>query len=337
MLNKLTVLVAGGAGYVGSHCCLALAEAGFAPVVYDNLSNGHEAFVQWGPLEVGDIRDGARLDAVIARHKPVAVLHFAALIEVGESVKEPGRFYDNNVGGTITLIEAVRRGGIEAMVFSSTCATYGHPTRLPMDESHPQLPLNPYGRSKLMVEQILADYSRYAGFRSVCLRYFNAAGADTAGRIGERHEPETHAIPLAVQAAMGLRPGFKLFGQDYDTRDGTAVRDYVHVMDLADAHVRALRYLLDGGETAAFNLGTGTGTTVRELIATIAHRSNQPFEVETAARREGDATCLVADNQRARTVLGWRPTRDLDEVVRTAWAWHVAETERMKTLTPTNA
>ena len=323
-----TVLVAGGAGYVGSHVCLALSQAGFTPVVYDNLSNGHAAFVQWGELETGDIRDRARLDAVIARHKPVAVLHFAALIEVGESVKEPGRFYENNVAGAITLIEAARRGGIEVMVFSSTCATYGDPVRLPMDETHPQAPLNPYGRSKLMVEQALADYSAYVGFRSVCLRYFNAAGADEEGRIGERHYPETHAIPLALQTALGQRQGFKLFGDDYDTRDGTAVRDYIHVMDLADAHVRALNYLLQGGETTVFNLGTGTGTTVKELIDTIRRTTNQPFPVETTPRRAGDAPCLVADNNRAREVLGWAPTRTLDDIVRTAWRWHAAERDR---------
>ena len=323
-----TVLVTGGAGYVGSHACLALSEAGFRPVVYDNLSNGHADLVQWGELEIGDIRDGARLDAAIARHRPVAVLHFAALIEVGESVKAPGRFYDNNVAGAIILIEAARRGGIEAMVFSSTCATYGDPVRLPMDETHPQTPLNPYGRSKLMVEQALADYSIHAGFRSVCLRYFNAAGADEQGRIGERHEPETHAVPLALQAALGQRQGFRLFGDDYDTRDGTAVRDYVHVTDLADAHVRALAYLLEGGATTALNLGTGTGTTVRELVEAVRRTTNQPFPVETAPRRPGDAPCLVADNRRAREVLGWAPRRTLDDIVRTAWRWHARERDR---------
>ena len=319
------VLVVGGAGYVGSHVCLALADAGFTPITYDNLSNGHAAFVQWGILEQGDIRDADRLDEVIALHKPIAVLHFAALIEVGESVKEPGRFYENNVVGAITLIEAARRGGIESMVFSSTCATYGDPVRLPMDETHPQEPLNPYGRSKLMVEQALADYSTFAGFRSVCLRYFNAAGADEEGRIGERHEPETHAIPLALQAALGQRSNFKLFGDDYETRDGTAVRDYIHVMDLADAHVRALKYLLDGGETTVLNLGTGIGTTVNELIEAIRRTTNKPFEVEIAPRRSGDAPCLVADNGRAREVLGWSPMRSLDSIVHSAWVWHAAE------------
>jgi UDP-glucose 4-epimerase len=324
-MPKPKVFVAGGAGYVGSHVCLALAEAGYQPVVYDNLSNGHRSFVQWGPLETGDIRDRARLDQVLALHRPVAVLHFAALIEVGESVAHPGRFYDNNVAGTVTLVQAVRDAGVTEMVFSSTCATYGDPLRLPMNESHPQVPLNPYGRSKLIVEQMLADYSRYSGFRSVSLRYFNAAGADSHGRVGERHEPETHAIPLAIQAALGVRPGFTVFGDDYDTRDGTATRDYVHVSDLADAHVRALRYLLGGGETSAFNLGTGHGTTVRELLDAVEVATGRPLPVTAAGRRQGDAPVLVADSQKARDVLGWRPTRDLKNIVTSALAWHSAE------------
>jgi len=317
-----TVLVTGGAGYVGSHTCLRLAEAGFRPVVYDNLSNGHRAFAQWGPFEQGDIRDARRLDEVFAAHKPAAVLHFAALIEVGESVKYPGRFYDNNVTGALTLIEAAQRAGVGSMVFSSTCATYGDPVQVPMDETHPQAPLNPYGRSKLMIEQALADYDRYAGFRSVCLRYFNAAGADPEGRIGEKHDPETHAIPLAIEAAMGKRPGFSLFGTDYDTRDGTAVRDYIHVLDLADAHVLALKRLLAGAPSDVFNLGTGTGTTVRELIQTIRDVSGEPFPVQEAGRRPGDAPMLVADNRKAREVLGWTPRFDLEEIVRSAWTWH---------------
>ena len=218
------VLVTGGAGYVGSHTCLRLAEAGFEPVVYDNLSNGHQAFVRWGPFEQGDICEAHRLDEVFAKHRPVAVLHFAALIEVGESVKHPDRFYANNVAGALNLIEAARRAGVDKFVFSSTCATYGEPRQIPMDETHPQVPLNPYGRSKLMVEQMLQDFDRHLGFRSICLRYFNAAGADFEGRIGEWHDPETHAIPLAIRAAMGGHGGFKLFGVDYPTRDGTAVR-----------------------------------------------------------------------------------------------------------------
>ena len=317
-----SVLVAGGAGYVGSHTCLRLAQEGFQPIVFDDLSNGHREHVQWGPLEIGDIRDGARLDEVFAAHKPVAVLHFAASIEVGESVKNPGKFFDNNVGGAISLIEATRRAGVEALVFSSTCATFGEPVRLPMAEDHPQAPLNPYGRSKLMVEQALADYARYVGFRSVVLRYFNAAGADPEGRIGEWHEPETHAIPLAIDVALGRREHFTIFGDDYDTRDGTAVRDYVHVLDLADAHVLALRYLMAGGSSGSFNLGTGAGTTVRELIEGVKRVSGRPLPVTNAPRRPGDAPVLVADNALARTRLGWAPTHDLDAILSSAWRWH---------------
>ncbi len=320
-----TVLVAGGAGYVGSHCCLALAAAGFRPVVFDDLSNGHREHVQWGPLEVGDIRDGARLDAVFAQHKPIAVLHFAARIEVGESVKNPGAFFDNNVGGTITLIEAARRAGVEALVFSSTCATFGDPVTLPMAEDHPQAPLNPYGRSKLMVEQALADYDRYVGFRSAVMRYFNAAGADPKGRIGEWHEPETHAIPLAIQVALGQRSHFTIFGDDYDTRDGTAVRDYVHVLDLADAHVSALKRLLAGGSSESYNLGTGTGTTVRELVDGVGRAVGKPLTVQMAPRRPGDAPILVGDSAKARAQLGWSPSRDLDAILSSAWKWHQAQ------------
>lgn len=320
-----TVLVAGGAGYVGSHACLALAAAGFSPVVFDDLSNGHREHVQWGPLEIGDIRDRARLDAVLAEHKPIAVLHFAARIEVGESVKDPGAFFDNNVAGTINLIEAARRASVEAMVFSSTCAIFGDPVRLPMDEGHPQAPLNPYGRSKLMAEQALADYARYVGFRSTVLRYFNAAGADPEGRVGEWHEPETHAIPLALQVALGQRPHFTIFGDDYDTRDGTAVRDYVHVLDLADAHVAALRRLLEGAESTSYNLGTGHGTTVKEMIAGVERVTGSTLPVRVADRRAGDAPVLVSDNAKARAELGWAPSRDLDIILGSAWRWHQAQ------------
>jgi UDP-glucose 4-epimerase len=325
-----TVLVAGGAGYVGAHTCLRLAEAGFRPVTLDNLSNGHAAFVQWGPLEVGDIRDPVRLDEVFAKHRPAAVLHFAALIEVGESVKNPAGFYENNVAGALGLIQAARRAGVDAFVFSSTCATYGAPVRTPMDESHPQAPLNPYGRSKLMVEEMLRDLDRHAGFRSIALRYFNAAGADPEGRIGERHEPETHAIPLAIRAAMDSAHSFKIFGQDYPTPDGTAIRDYVHVLDLADAHVLALRRLLAGGGSDVFNLGTGQGTSVKELLEAVHWASGSNFEAEIAPRREGDAPVLVADNRKARQVLGWSPRHDLKSIVKSAWNWHQAEAARTR-------
>jgi UDP-glucose 4-epimerase len=329
-----TVLVTGGAGYVGSHTCLALFEAGFLPIVYDNLSNGHEEFVRWGVFERGDIRDVSRLDAVMRKHKPVAVMHFAGLSEVGESMTQLGSYYDNNVSGSIALIEASRRAGIGAMVFASTCATYGRPDYLPVDEKHPQAPLNPYGWTKLIIEQVLSDYSAHTDLRSVCLRFFNAAGADPDGRIGERHSPETHAVPLALQAALGQRGGFKLFGEDYDTRDGSGLRDYIHVLDLADAHVSALQYLLNGGETVALNLGTGTGTTVKELIAAIRRITGLPFPVEAAARRPGDAASLVADCGRAREVLGWNPTRTLDDIISSAWTWHRAEGDRSQAQVP---
>ena len=317
-----TVLVVGGAGYIGSHTCLDLANKGFRPVVYDNFSNGHREFVKWGPAEEGDIRDRARLDEVLAKHKPAAILHFAALIEVGESVKDPVAFYENNVVGTLTLLSAAQAAGIKAFVFSSTCATYGLPQSVPLDESHRQVPINPYGRTKYIVEQALADYDQYKDLRSVVLRYFNAAGADFEGRIGEWHTPETHAIPLAIDAALGRRQGFKVFGSDYDTRDGTCVRDYIHVLDLADAHVRAVEYLLRGGESVALNLGTGTGTTVKELLSAIETVSNRPFPVEYVGRREGDSTTLVANNDKARDILGWAPQYDLSRIIESAWNWH---------------
>ncbi|MBB3918461.1 UDP-glucose 4-epimerase GalE [Rhizobium fabae] len=317
-----TVLVVGGAGYIGSHTCLDLANKGYKPVVFDNFSNGHREFVKWGPAEEGDIRDRARLDEVLAKHKPAAILHFAALIEVGESVKDPVSFYENNVIGTLTLLSAAQAAGVNAFVFSSTCATYGLPQSVPLDETHRQVPINPYGRTKYIVEQALADYDQYRSLRSVVLRYFNAAGADFEGRIGEWHQPETHAIPLAIDAALGRRQGFKVFGSDYETRDGTCVRDYIHVLDLADAHVRAVEYLLKGGESVALNLGTGTGTTVKELLGAIEDVSNRPFPVEYIGRREGDSHTLVANNDKARDVLGWVPQYDLSQIIRSAWNWH---------------
>ncbi|MEX2693986.1 UDP-glucose 4-epimerase GalE [Rhizobium mongolense] len=317
-----TVLVVGGAGYIGSHTCLDLANKGYKPVVFDNFSNGHREFVRWGPAEEGDIRDRARLEEVLAKHKPSAILHFAALIEVGESVKDPVSFYENNVIGTLTLLSAAQAAGIKAFVFSSTCATYGLPQSVPLDETHRQVPINPYGRTKYIVEQALADYDQYKGLRSVILRYFNAAGADFEGRIGEWHQPETHAIPLAIDAALGRRQGFKVFGSDYETRDGTCVRDYIHVLDLADAHVRAVEYLLKSGDSVALNLGTGTGTTVKELLGAIEDVSKRPFPVEYIGRREGDSHTLVANNDKARDVLGWAPQYDLLQIIQSAWNWH---------------
>ena len=282
------ILVVGGAGYIGSHTCLDLSNNGFTPVVYDNLRNGHAEFVQWGPLEHGDIRDRARLDAVFQTYQIAAVVHFAGLIEVGESVRNPAAFFEINVGGTLTLLQAAQAAGVGKMVFSSTCATYGLPRATPMDESHPQIPINPYGRSKLIVEQMLGDLDTYAGFRSVVLRYFNAAGADPGGRIGEWHLPETHAIPLAIETALGRRAEFSVLGADYDTRDGTCVRDFIHVMDLADAHTRAVRYLLVGGDSVALNLGSGDGTSVKELLSAIETTSGKGLPVVYPGRREGD-------------------------------------------------
>ncbi|MBI1251489.1 MAG: UDP-glucose 4-epimerase GalE [Alphaproteobacteria bacterium] len=324
-----TVLVTGGAGYVGAHCCFALAQAGHTVVVYDNLSNGHERFVKWGPLERGDIRDRARLDEVIARHKPDAVLHCAALIEVGVSVKDPASFYDNNVSGALTLLDAMRDAGVKAFVFSSTCATYGAPQFMPMDESHPQAPLNPYGWSKLMIEQASRDYEAAYGIKFAHLRYFNAAGAAPEEGIGERHEPESHAIPLALFTLIGRREGFKIFGEDYDTRDGTCVRDYVHVLDLADAHVRAIERLLNGGDSIAANLGTGDGTTVKELLEAIERVTGKAVPAAPAPRRDGDSPALLANNTFARLQLGWAPQRSLDDIVRSAWRWHAEMEPRL--------
>ena len=316
------ILVAGGAGYIGSHTCLNLASKGFTPVVYDNLSNGHAEFVKWGPLEVGDIRDRGRLDQVLAAYRPEAIIHFAAAIEVGESVRDPGGYYDNNVSGTITLLRAAQAAGIDKMVFSSTCATYGIPSTIPMDESHAQSPINPYGRSKLIVEQILKDLDQYQGFRSFILRYFNAAGADPEGRIGEWHTPETHAIPIAMDAALGRRQHFQVLGTDYDTRDGSCVRDFVHVLDLADAHTRAIEHLLGGGKSHALNLGTGHGTTVKELLDTLRRVVGRDFQIKYGPRREGDSPALVADNALAYQTIGWSPRHDLQSILATAWHWH---------------
>jgi UDP-glucose 4-epimerase len=316
------ILVAGGAGYIGAHACLDLFNKGFTPIVYDNLSNGHAEFVKWGPLETGDIRDRSRLNEVLKKYRPLAIMHFAAMIEVGASVQDPIGYYDNNVGGTITLLQAAQAAGIDKMVFSSTCATYGIPLSIPMNESHVQSPINPYGRSKLIVEQILKDLDFYRGFRSFILRYFNAAGADPQGRIGEWHSPETHAIPVAIETILGRRPHFQVLGTDYDTRDGTCVRDFVHVLDLADAHTRAIEHLLNNGTSHALNLGTGHGTTVRELLDTVQRVTGRDFNIKYGPRRNGDSPSLVADNALAKRTIGWSPRHDLPSIIGTAWNWH---------------
>lgn len=318
----VTVLVTGGAGYVGSHCCRALASSGYVPIAYDNLTNGHSQFVKWGPFERGDIRDGARLAEVLAKHKPAAVVHCAGLIEVGVSLEDPYAFYENNVSGTLTLLDAMRINGPNIMMLSSTCAVYGAPLQSLLDEKHPRAPLNPYGRSKLMVEQIIEDAARAYGLRFGQLRYFNAAGAAYQDGIGERHDPETHVLPLAVLAALGRRAQFKVFGDDYDTPDGTCIRDYVHVEDLARAHVLTLARLLDGSTNLTLNLGGGVGTSVHELLEAVQRATGRALNVETAARRLGDAARLVADITLAQQTLGWDARHSLDDIVHSAWQWH---------------
>lgn len=327
-----TVFVTGGAGYVGSHCCRAFAQAGWRVVVFDNLSRGWRDFVRWGDLIVGDLVDADAIAAALKQVKPDLVAHFAALAYVGESVADPGVYYVNNVGGTLNLLNGMRAAGVDKILFSSTCATYGVPTQIPIVETHPQHPINPYGRSKLMVEQILADYSAAYGMAHVALRYFNAAGADASGEIGERHQPETHVIPLAIQAAMNGGDSFQIFGDDFDTRDGTAVRDYVHVSDLAEAHLRALDYLQAGGASDAFNLGTGIGTTVAEIAAAVERCGGKPLIRVVVGRREGDPPVLVAAAEKARSVLGWTPKcSGIDNIIRTSWRWHVQEAEGERT------
>ena len=318
-----TVLVTGGAGYVGAHGCKALAEAGYQPVVYDNLVHGHEAAVRWGPLERGELSDRVRLDEVFGRYKPQAVMHFAAFTAVGESVADPGKYYRNNVAGSLSLFEATVAHGVGQLVFSSTAATYGLPARIPITEDEPNNPINPYGRSKLMVEQMLFDFERAHGLRSAIMRYFNAAGASPDGEIGETHDPETHLIPLALDAVAGKGSELTVFGTDYPTPDGTCIRDYIHVGDLADAHVRALDRLADGGATRAYNLGTGSGVSVREILDAAERITGRAVPHRFGPRREGDPPVLVSDASRARSELGWQPRMsDIDTIVATAWAWH---------------
>jgi UDP-arabinose 4-epimerase len=324
-----SVLVTGGAGYIGSHACKALARAGFRPIAYDNLVYGHRDAVRWGPLVDGDIGDGPRLRAVMSAERVVAVMHFAAFAYVGESMTDPARYFRNNLVGTMTLLDAMRDVGVHRMVFSSTCATYGVPDQVPISETTPQRPVNPYGDSKLMVERVLDWYDKAYETKSVSLRYFNAAGADLDGEIGEEHDPETHLIPLAIKAALGQGPALNVFGTDYPTPDGTAIRDFIHVDDLADAHVRALRHLLLGGASLKLNLGTGKGHTVREVVRAIERAAGRPVPVIEAPRRAGDPPALVADATQARLKLDWVPVAsDLDTIVRSAVRWHQRTQER---------
>lgn len=317
------ILVTGGAGYVGSHACKALAAAGYLPVTYDSLVTGHQEAVLWGPFVLGDILDKAALDDAVAQWKPVAIMHFAAFAYVGQSVMDPGKYYRNNVVGSLNLLEVMRDRAISKLVFSSTCATYGIPRQIPIREDHPQNPISPYGASKLMIERVLSDFAVAHSIQTISLRYFNAAGADLDAEIGEDHQPETHLIPLVLDAASGAKDAITILGDDYDTVDGTCVRDYVHVADLADAHVLSLRALESGGTSTAYNVGNGRGYSVREVISSARKITGREIDVRIGNRRSGDPAILVSDAARISRELGWHPTRsDLDVMLETAWRWH---------------
>jgi len=323
-----TVLVTGGAGYVGSHVCKALSRSGFRPIAFDNLSNGHKWAVKWGPLVEGDVFDASLLTEVIKSSRPCAVMHFAAHIEVGESAKDPLKYYRNNVGGTLSLLTAMGAAGIDKLIFSSTCAIYGMVEAPVMTETCPQQPISPYGHTKHVVEQILADLAAHRKLNYAALRYFNAAGADPDQEIGEAHNPETHLVPLAIEAALNAGKGtapLKIFGSDFSTPDGTAIRDYTHVCDLASAHVLALQYLLRDGKSDGFNLGSGKGHSVLEVLEGL-RALGLPVPAEKAARRPGDAPRLVADAAKANAILDWRTQMsDLPTILSTAVAWHKAQ------------
>ncbi|MDG2005125.1 MAG: UDP-glucose 4-epimerase GalE [Novosphingobium sp.] len=318
----MKVLVTGGAGYIGSHSCKALAAAGHEVVVYDSLVTGHAHAVKWGPLEIGDIRDRERLEGVVAQHDPDLVMHFAALAYVGESMREPALYFDVNVSGTLTLLEIMLARGKDRIIFSSSCATYGIPQVLPIGEDTPQLPVNPYGFTKLAGERMLADFEQAYGLRWAALRYFNAAGADPDGELGEEHSPETHAVPLAVLAALGKGPAFRLLGRDFDTPDGTAVRDFVHVSDLAEAHLLAAEHLAGDGRSIALNIGTGQGTSVLAVLEAIETVTGRAVPFVDGERRGGDPPSLYADVSLAREVLGWTAKyTKLEDIAASAIDW----------------
>ena len=325
-MENPTILVTGGAGYIGSHAVLALRDAGYEVVILDNLVYGHRDLVETAlKVEIiqGDIGDRALLDQLFKTRQFAAVMHFAAYAYVGESVSHPAKYYRNNVVGTLTLLEAMCEAGIKNFVFSSTCATYGVPQQIPISENQPQQPINPYGMSKLMVEQILSDFDHAYGLRSVRFRYFNAAGADPQGRLGEDHAPETHLIPLVLLTAMGKRESISVFGTDYDTPDGTCIRDYIHVTDLAQAHILGLEHLLKGGSTEVFNLGNGKGFSIQQVIEAARVVTGRPIPVTLADRRPGDPPSLVGSAEKAQRILGWQPQyADLETILKHAWQWH---------------
>ena len=324
----MNILVIGGAGYIGSCTSKALARAGHRVTVYDNLSTGHRDLVKWGTLVEGDILDAPRLRDCLKTVRPDGIIHFAAFSQVGESVRDPGKYIRNNVGGTLNILEAMQDAGIRNIVVSSTASVYGIPERMPVTEACPTLPINPYGETKLFMERMLADFALSYGLSWTALRYFNAAGADPEGETGERHTPETHLIPRALMALDGKVPDFHVMGDDYPTRDGTCIRDYIHVQDLADAHIRAMERLLKekDGEGTAMNLGTGTGLSVMEILNAIEAVPGRTMTYTTGPRRAGDPPALVADSSRARELLGWKPSRSgVEDIIRDAWNWYMLD------------
>ncbi len=317
------ILVCGGAGYIGSHINKQLNKEGYETVVFDNLVYGHKEAVKWGELIVGNLKNIADINAVFDKYDIDAVFHFAAYAYVGESVDDPEKYYYNNVANTLNLLNAMKEHGCNKIIFSSTCATYGEPKRVPITEDMPQNPINPYGATKLMVERIFKDYNRAYGLQFVVLRYFNAAGADPDSEIGESHDPETHIIPLVLDAASGLKPDIKVFGTDYDTEDGSCIRDYIHVTDLATAHLLALHHLENGKPSDFFNLGNEKGTSVLEVVESVRRVTGREFTVTLADRRPGDPAKLVGASSKAKTILGWKPKyEDIDTIVSHAWKWH---------------
>jgi UDP-glucose-4-epimerase GalE len=317
------ILLTGGAGYIGAQTNKCLNEKGSPTVVFDNLSTGHREFVRWGELFAGDLADLESLRRCFAGRPIRAVIHFGASAYVGESIVQPAKYYQNNVANTLRLLGVMREFGVRFLIFSSSCTVYGEPRQLPISEAHPRAPICPYGRTKFMVEEVLRDYDRAYGLKSICLRYFNAAGADPGGELGEWHDPETHLIPLAIMSALGSRGAFTLLGNDYPTRDGTCIRDFIHVADLAEAHVRALELLLATERSDAFNLGNGEGYSVREVLAKVADISGLDISIVAAPRRPGDSPVLISDSRRAAETLGWTPRYpDLASIVKTAWDWH---------------
>ena len=317
------ILVVGGAGYIGSHTNKLLSRRGFETVVFDNLVYGHREFVKWGQWFRGDLADPERIRACFRAYPIEAVMHFGAFTYVNESVTDPAKYYSNNVANSLHLLTVMKEFGVRQFIFSSSCATYGHPREMPMTENHPQNPINPYGRTKRMVEEILEDFDRAYGIKHINLRYFNAAGADPEGEVGEWHDPETHLIPLVIQAAMGLRESVNIYGTDYPTPDGTCVRDYIHVVDLAEAHLRGLKYLEEKKVSDSFNLGNDKGYSVRKVIDTVRRKSGKNFRVLEGERREGDPPVLISDSKKAKEILGWSPKfNDLDTIVETAFKWH---------------